>query len=56
MDNSEYIEYMEENDITEIKHEMEKEYFEEDEKIKIELTETKEYFDEDLKTEKTESK
>ena len=51
MDNSEYIEYMEEDDKTRIKYEIEKEYFEEDEKIKMETNLDKEYFEEDLKTE-----
>ena len=51
MDNSEYIEYMEEDDKTRIEHEIEKEYFEEDEKIKIETYLNKEYFEEDVKTE-----
>ena len=45
MENSEYIEYMEDDDKTKIKLEIENEYFEEDEQIKIEITEDKEYFE-----------
>ena len=56
MENSEYIEYMEEDDKTreKIGIKNENEYFEDDEKIKVETTKDTEYF-EDVKKEESET-
>ena len=55
MENTDYIEHMEESDKTRRTFiNGVNEYFEKDEKVKIETTDDKEYFEEDVKTEKKE--